>query len=408
MRKLALLMTLMLALGMCVFAEEIDLTRDIEVELTLPEVEELVPDAEFVGESTLADNAAVQIPARLKLGVGETLKLGISGAIFSTGKPSVATVSKKGTITALKTGTAKITVTSGGKKLGTCTVKVLKAPSKVTLNKAKATLEVGQTLQLKAKLPSKTASNRMKWASSKKKVATVDAEGLVTAVAPGTAKITVKTFNGKKKTCTVTVKERSPDVGELVEFGYYDQDNDPGNGKEPITWQVFEKKNGTLTLISLYALDCRPYNEEYGDVTWKTCTLRKWLNGEFLDDAFTAKQQERIKQVKVPAEDNPNYGTEAGSDTKDKVWLLSLSELERVFPYDDVRACQPTDTAFAHGAWRRNGYFCDWWLRTPGEDQSRASCVEFVKDYGPSLNPLGYGVGRTDKAVRPVICFIIP
>ena len=38
-------------------------------------------------------------------------------------------------------------------------------------------------------------------------------------------------------------------------------------------------------------LDCQPYNEEYDSVTWETCTLRAWLNGPFLNAAFTRTQQ---------------------------------------------------------------------------------------------------------------------
>jgi hypothetical protein len=80
-----------------------------------------------------------------------------------------------------------------------------KAPAKVSLNKSRLTIEKGQTYQLKAKIPSGTTSG-FTWKSSNKKVATVSSKGLVTGVGKGTATITVRTDNGKKASCKVTVK----------------------------------------------------------------------------------------------------------------------------------------------------------------------------------------------------------
>lgn len=156
----------------------------------------------------LADSA-------LKLGVGEkyTLKLsdGASakevGAKFTSSKSSVASVNKStGEVTARKKGTAKITMKAADGSSSTCKVTVQKAPSKVTLSAKTLTLGVGEEATLKAKLPKKTASNKLKFSSSKKAVVTVDADGHVVALKAGTATITVKTFNRKKATCKVTVK----------------------------------------------------------------------------------------------------------------------------------------------------------------------------------------------------------
>ena len=71
----------------------------------------------------------------------------------------------------------------------------------VKLNKKKATLYVGETLQLKLKGTKKT----VKWSSSNKKIATVSSKGKVKAEKKGTATITAKVGN-KKYTCKLTVK----------------------------------------------------------------------------------------------------------------------------------------------------------------------------------------------------------
>lgn len=73
----------------------------------------------------------------------------------------------------------------------------------VKISKTKASLYVGQTMTLKIK----GTSSIVKWSTSKKTVATVSAKGRVIAKKAGTTKITGK-VNGKKYTCTVTVKEQ--------------------------------------------------------------------------------------------------------------------------------------------------------------------------------------------------------
>ncbi len=123
---------------------------------------------------------------------------------FKTSKKGVVAVNRNGVMTAKKKGTAKITVkTHNGLKFR-LTVKVVKAPSKVTLSKSKLSLEVGQGGTLTASLPANAAS-AIAWTTSNANVATVDAAGNVSALNPGKATITAKTFNGKKVSCTVTV-----------------------------------------------------------------------------------------------------------------------------------------------------------------------------------------------------------
>ena len=123
---------------------------------------------------------------------------------YSSSKKKVATVSKGGVVTAKKKGTAKITVrTHNGLKVK-LTVKVVKAPSRVTLSSASLSMAVGQTSTLKASLPAGTSSD-ITWRSSDETVASVDARGNVLALNPGTARITATTFNGKSAACDVTV-----------------------------------------------------------------------------------------------------------------------------------------------------------------------------------------------------------
>ena len=132
---------------------------------------------------------------------------------WSTRDKSIATVTKAGKITGKKAGKTTITVRTHNGKTAKVTVKVKKAPGKVTLSSTSASLQVGKTLKLKATLPSNTYSS-ITWSTSNSGVATVSTAGKVTAVSVGTATITAETFNGKKAACEVTVKSDS--VGDVV------------------------------------------------------------------------------------------------------------------------------------------------------------------------------------------------
>lgn len=115
---------------------------------------------------------------------------------------------------------------------------------------------------------------------------------------------------------------------DKVKFGSYNQTVtfEP----EPIKWRVLSVDGDDAFLLADQCLDCKPYCEApyYEDsvVTWETCSLRKWLNDEFYNEAFKANEKSAIKQTMVVNEDNPEHGTEGGSDTKDNVFLLSIAE----------------------------------------------------------------------------------
>ena len=194
-------------------------------------------------------------------------------------------------------------------------------------------------------------------------------------------------------------------VGESVCFGTYEQDNNNSNGKEEIEWVVLAKGSSRILVISKYALDCKPYNTTYTDVTWETCSLRKWLNHEFLNAAFTAEEQKRIPTVTVSADKNPSYNTSPGNATQDKVFLLSISEVNKYFKSDEARKCAPTDYEIAQRAYTSSSYYsggkatCWWWLRSPGGDSNYAAYV-FL---GGSVHSIGSNVDYDSVAVRPAL-----
>ena len=215
---------------------------------------------------------------------------------------------------------------------------------------------------------------------------------------------------GEKETETLPEETTGAGISDLsaaetLVFGAYEQDNDETNGAEPIEWIVLARAQGKTLITSKYALDCAAYNEERADVTWETSSLRAWLNGEFLNAAFTAEEQARLAPAEVKAEKNPSYDTDPGADVTDRVFLLSLNEAQAYFAADEARACRATPYADAKSTWfdpakAADGYvLCTWWLRTPGSVPDKATACT---DAGWAETG-GSSVSTADFAVRPAL-----
>jgi len=178
-------------------------------------------------------------------------------------------------------------------------------------------------------------------------------------------------------------------VGERFEFGRYPQG---ANGEvEPITWRVLRRDSDALLVISEYGLDAKPYNEELEGITWSKCTLRRWLNDEFLQKAFNPQEQSLIK-VSSPTNN-------AGLSTDDRVFLLSIGEVKRLFVDEKDRIAKVTAYAAKCGAYTYNeDGITWWWLRSRGFDVSDAAFVNLVGFIG--FRGL---VDRASGSVRPAL-----
>ena len=136
-------------------------------------------------------------------------------------------------------------------------------------------------------------------------------------------------------------------VGDVVEFGSYEQDGNVSNGKEPIEWRVLAVEGNRAYVVSEKGLDAHAFNEDASDGNdWSSSDLKKWLEGDFATAAFTSDEMEGI----------------SGSPT-----LLSVDEADEYFKSDADRICKPTQQAVNNGAWKSNeSEVCAWWLRSPG------------------------------------------
>ena len=168
-----------------------------------------------------------------------------------------------------------------------------------------------------------------------------------------------------------------------IYFGNYWQsvkrEDAADSNKEPVKWRVLAN-DGSLFVVSDQNLDCVEYNSSAETVTWEECTLRKWLNSNFLDKAFTTQEQGAVLESLVVNEDGAK-GSEAGADTYDKVYLLSIYEVidpELGFPTDwkakgGTRVALNTEYTKSKRALTNPDMAGAWWLRTPGDAKNAAN-----------------------------------
>lgn len=127
---------------------------------------------------------------------------------WSSSNAAVVTV-EEGLLTAIAPGEAKVTAKAGSHS-ATCAVTVLRRTievESVVVTPEEVEVKAGKTVQLSATvLPENADDKSLSWSTSDVAVATVDEQGLVTAVGAGTTIITVTAASGKRGICTITVR----------------------------------------------------------------------------------------------------------------------------------------------------------------------------------------------------------
>lgn len=170
---------------------------------------------------------------------------------------------------------------------------------------------------------------------------------------------------------------QNTNVGDVVYYGNYEQDNNWENGTEAIEWIVLEKENSkfytNILLISKYCLDVQPYHTRNEDTKWYYCTLRRWLNSDFYNYTFSDEEKNKMGSI-----DSDVLGSRWS--TYDKVSLLSVSEVEKYFPYNSEKKVVATEYAKAR-AESISGQSYNWWLRSQGSYENTAAYVQYSGGY---------------------------
>lgn len=109
----------------------------------------------------------------------------------------------------------------------------------------------------------------------------------------------------KKGICNLEKHIKNTAIGKKVSFAYMD-------------WRVLDKQDGKVLLLKDNSLGSTPFDETGKNVTWESSSVRKWLNGDFLNDNFFKAEQNAILDTTVKNTANPVYNTPAGKDTDRK------------------------------------------------------------------------------------------
>ena len=286
--------------------------------------------------------------------IGDTAKLIVSvnpASLASTkftwesSNPSVVSVDSDGNIKGLKEGTAIITVTSPNGKTATVKITVVKDDikvKKIVLNPTSLSLRVGSAKQVKATVDPENATNGdLKWSSSNPKVATVDENGVIKGISPGTTTITVKTKDGTVTTkITVTVKAKEKvdvKVGGTKQI-------DPNTILKPDNVSnkdlVYESSNPNVATV-----------DDNGKVTGvgpgTTTITIKTKDGEIIDTITVVVKEKDIINVKVGGtkQIDPNTITKPDNvSNKDLVYESSNPNVATVDNNGKVTGVNPGTT----------------------------------------------------------------
>ena len=222
----------------------------------------------------------------------------------------------------------------------------------------------------------------------------------------------------KAKVVTLYGRKTTVDEMDTVTFGVYPQDSASKIYIKDIEWLVLEKdvKNRIALLFSKYILDCKQFNDTYKEVTWKDCSLRKWLNDDFYNYAFSDVEKDNIILSKIVTKNNDNEITE------DRVFLLDTVDIDRYFRQYDLSLDNPK--LATHGTiYAKNVHDggVNLWVRT-NDKWCRGNSYFYLREMGVSITNIAsvgsggniYGsayhgserivnVNEKDGGVRPAI-----
>lgn len=230
-------------------------------------------------------------------------------------------------------------------------------------------------------------------------------------------------YSGGEMFRAVTFSEYRPGTGGGLKGDVFsnqkDNDYHPNNvyyfKYEPLTWRVLDPDEGYIMCDNIIdsqsyqnfviRKDDKLYNSK--DFTnyvsdWETCSLRQWLNKTFYNTAFSREEKMLIGTTFL--ENNSPDGTWFGTDTGDKIFILSFDDVinsaygfdSSKSEFDEARKLKGTDYSKCQGVYISQGY-PHWWLRTPGN----AEAVYLVSSYGWAA--LGQGVYGTGVGVVPAL-----
>ena len=198
------------------------------------------------------------------------------------------------------------------------------------------------------------------------------------------------------------------EIGSGIPFGNYQ-------------WRILDIQESKMLIITDQIIEQRDYHDKKESITWEHSEIRNYLNSTFFD-RFASSEKERILTTLNRNADNPWYGSVGGADTVDKVFLLSLDEVVRLYFGDSSRLLdhpKPNQRYWFdrkdENNIRRTALFMDsrwwWWTRTPGKNNRVAVYIHGDGNIGiqgngiskTSFNTLHHITKSNEGGVRPAL-----
>ncbi len=102
-----------------------------------------------------------------------------------------------------------------------------------------------------------------------------------------------------------------------------------------IKWIVLENQKNKTLIITEQIIEQRDYHDKKAPVDWENSEIRHYLNHGFLEKLGSGDQQKILSTANRNG-DNPWYGSRGGNETVDKIFLLSLDEVVRLYFGDGI------------------------------------------------------------------------
>lgn len=179
--------------------------------------------------------------------------------------------------------------------------------------------------------------------------------------------------------------------GEYLIMGAWEQIV-PGT-RHMIDWLVLDRKGTRLLVMSENLLNFMPF----GGMTWEESEVRRWLNDDFISQAFTDSERARIYETELAAEDNERYGTFGGESTTDKIFILSDEEVLFYFVDPEKRNADYTKLCEERLKEAATPFENTWWLRSVGD----RFCIDSIDITGKISDNVRYD--HKTMGVRPVM-----
>lgn len=172
------------------------------------------------------------------------------------------------------------------------------------------------------------------------------------------------------------------ETGDTVYMGKYPVSS--RGSRDSLEWRVLAKEGDRFLLISASCIEWMPFHAQR-EVTWENSILRATL-AKLYRDAFSPREQKLILlsavrtsreliQIDEDAE-AAKLCADAGVETRDHLFLLSVYEAHKYFADDDARKAIATPYVLEKGGYiNREHNATGWWLRTRGYQASYASDV---------------------------------